>query len=139
MFTFDLVILPARLGYFVRDLFILFDKCQGEQKEWSGQDGVILPRNIWLYNFTAVSDWRGGVLRTRGKCWGSIFDTSFTVWGSPGGGGGGGGESFTRLTLSCLQSEGRYRGDRTEQATPHHFPGTDGRHQGPQSVLTWRG
>ena len=38
-------------------------------------------------DFTAVSDWRGGVLRTRGKCWGSIFDTSFTVWGSPSGGG----------------------------------------------------
>ena len=49
------------------------------------------------------------------KWWGSIFDTSFTVWGS-GGGGGGGGESFTRLTLSCLQSDGRYRGDRTDQA-----------------------
>ena len=106
----------------------MFDKCQGEQKEWSGQDGAILPRNISLYNvdvrdFTAVSDWRGGVLRTRGKCWGSIFDTSFTVWGSPGGGGGGGGESFTRLTLSCLQSGGRYRGERRDQATPQHFPG----------------
>ena len=43
VFTFDLVILPARLGYFVWDLFILFEKCQGEQKElivhWTGLSG----------------------------------------------------------------------------------------------------
>ena len=65
------------------------------------------------------------------KWWGSIFDTSFTVWGS--GGGGGGGESFTRLTL-CLVC--RVTPGRTDQDTPQHFPRPDGHHQGPQSLLT---
>ena len=73
-----------------------------------------------LIFLTAVSglERRGSPVQSRApkeKWWGSIFDTSFTVCPG-GGGGGGGGESFTRLTLSCLQSDGRYRGDRTDQA-----------------------
>ena len=71
------------------------------------------------------------------KWWGSIFDTSFTVCSS--GGGGGGGESFTRLTLClvCRVTPGRTDQD-TPLSSPQHFPGPDGDHQVPQSVLTCR-
>ena len=79
--------------------------------EWTGRRDFTDPY-FSLRSHVDVGDC--GVLTGEGessapqeKCWGSIFDTSFTVWGSGSPGGGGGGESFTRLTLSCLQSEGR--------------------------------